>query len=181
MQDVIKPVLRASVDTLVQDLEIMPIDRWNESVFRHYFCHEMALQNPDVDQFVESGRIDLVLHRPPQRAFIEFKFYIHRARINAYDSSQRGFKGGPGPANLAEFRECIDRLHERDSAPSLDKFVVLFYADPEVRSPHGARSFSSYLDEYDHPTEDVRLHLADSYGPISSSGNRICTQLFEVG
>ncbi|MEX1164620.1 MAG: hypothetical protein WEB03_13690 [Nitriliruptor sp.] len=179
MIEVVQPAFRASMDLLLEDLASMPLDRWNESVFRFFFCRAVATQHPDVRQFVEAGRIDLVLERAVQRAFIEFKFYDRRIRVGPYDSKSRGYKGGPGRKNLGEFQRCIDALHQRPWVPELSKFVVLVYADG-AGYPEGRR-FSRYLDEYEHPDEAVALQLLDSCGPSHISGKTVQGKLFEVG
>ena len=59
------------------DEKLMPLARWNEFVFRFIYSRAIAKREPDVTQFVECSRIDLVLHRKSERAFVEFKFYTH--------------------------------------------------------------------------------------------------------
>jgi hypothetical protein len=55
---------------------------------------------PDVCQFVECDRIDLVLHGAEEKVFVEFKFYLHPRKFNPYTGKWSGFKGGPGLKNL---------------------------------------------------------------------------------
>jgi hypothetical protein len=49
---------------------MMPLTRWNESVFRFFYSRAVATRAPDVTQFFECDRIDLVLHRKSERAWL---------------------------------------------------------------------------------------------------------------
>lgn len=73
MNRIAQTAFRSTVEFLRSEVELMPLDRWNESVFRYQFCRFIAAAHPQVEQFVECDRIDLVLRRPPLVAFIEFK------------------------------------------------------------------------------------------------------------
>ena len=157
----------------------MPLSRWNESVLRYYFCRFLAMAYPLVEQFVECGKIDLVLRQPPEVAFIEFKFYRHPRRFDPYDGRSRGFKGGPGRKNMGEFQACIDELHKRPSAPDLSKYVVLVYADPTDGSRPNLR-FSDYYDNYRHPHAYVRICRIECSEPIETTDAIVRAQLYEV-
>lgn len=109
----------------------MPVDRWNESVFRFFFCQAIAQLDSDIEQFVECRRIDLVLHGKREKAFIEFKFYTHSWGCDPYTGDGKYRKGFPGRANRKQFEDAIVKLRERKHEPSLLKIMVLFYADPK--------------------------------------------------
>lgn len=132
-----------------------------------------------VEQFVECGKIDLVLRQPPEVAFIEFKFYRHRRRYDPYDGRPRGFKGGPGPKNAGEFQACIDQLHKRPSVPDLSKYVVLVYADPTDGSRPNLR-FSDYYDDYRHPHAHVPIRRIECSEPIETTDAIVQAQFYEV-
>ncbi|MFG3708622.1 hypothetical protein ACGF7U_28370 [Micromonospora sp. NPDC047670] len=130
-------------------------------------------------QFVECDRIDLVLHRAEEKAFIEFKFYLHAPKFDPYTGRRSGFKGGPGRMNLEEFRRCVDQLHVRQSIHGLSKYIVLVYADPIGGSTTGNR-YSTHYDDYAHWTGEITLDLLESVEPIESGGDRIQAKLFAV-
>lgn len=171
---------RNTVDVLQSELEVMPLDRWTESVFRYFFCRFLATQHPDIEQFPECGKIDLVLQRSVARAFIEFKFYRHAPRYDPYNGRQRGFKGGPGGKNLGEFEACVELLHERPSSPTLSKYIVLSYGDPADETRPSLRYARQY-DEYRHSREGVGLRLLESRGPFTAGNAVVRAQLYEVG
>jgi hypothetical protein len=179
MNEVVQTAFRSTVKFLPSEFAVMPLNRWNESVLRYYFCRFLAMARPDVEQFVECDKIDLVLGQPPLRAFIEFKFYRHPLRFDPYDGKARGFKGGPGRKNLEEFQACIDLLHNRSSVPDLSKYVVLVYADPTDGSRPNLR-FSHHYDEYHHPRNQVAIRLVESSGPIETKEGIVKSQLYEV-
>ena len=179
MNEVVQTTFRNTVAFLTSEMELMPLSRWNESVFRYYFCRFLATAYPEVEQYIECGKIDLVLRRSPLVAFIEFKFYRHPRRFDPYDGRSHGFKGGPGRKNLREFQACIDKLHERPSTPGLSKYVVLVYADLTDGSRPSLR-FSHQYNEYQHPRDNVTLRLVESSGPFETTEDIVRAQLYEV-
>lgn len=154
-------VLRHALDRSMQDLvdlqEQMPIERWNETVFRFYFGLAIARAYPHLTQLVEAARIDLVLCEYDWTAFIECKFYLKRHRRDPYSAAVTGIKGGPGRQNESEFVHGIDRLAQRPHAAGLRRFILLVFADPAAASPHHRQRFGDYLSEYQHPTREVRV------------------------
>lgn len=179
MRGEVATAFRGAVDALRSELPLMPLSRWNESVFRYYFCRAVAVAHPGVEQFVECEKIDLVLAGGGLRAFVEFKFYVNPRRFDPYGHSRSGFKGGPSLKSLAEFRSCVDQLASRHAVPGLSKFVVLAYVDgtEERRAKH---RYSDHYDSYEHPS-DVGLLLVESGGPIESAEGIVRARLFEVG
>jgi hypothetical protein len=109
---------------------LMPLARWNESVFRFFYCRAIAKLEPDVTQLVECSRIDLVLHRRSERAFVEFKFYTHSVAYNSITGKMGRTKGYPSLKNRREFENCVKALRQRPGPPEVLKLVALFYADP---------------------------------------------------
>jgi len=179
MNEIVQTAFRSTVEFLRSEIELMPLDRWNESVLRYYFCRFLARTYPQVEQFVECGKIDLVLRQPPLVAFIEFKFYRLPCRYDPYDGSPRGFKGGPSRKNVGEFQRCVDQLHARPSVPHLSKYVILVYAD-SVDGSGPRRRFSHYYDDYRHPCDCVSLRRMEYNGPIQTPEAIIRAQLYEV-
>ncbi|MFF5179774.1 hypothetical protein ACFY2Q_17275 [Micromonospora sp. NPDC000316] len=179
MNDLVRATFLSTVASMRDEVQRMPLDRWNESVFRYSFCRHLSHASPDVRQFVECNRIDLVLHRGEEKAFVEFKFYLHQPRFNPYTGDRSGFKGGPSPQNLTEFRKCVDRLHDRQSTHGLSKYVVLVYADP-VSAAGTGKAYSVHYDDYRHPRGEVSLELLEATGPDCSAENRLMASLFTV-
>lgn len=180
MTEVVRAGFRGAVKSLESELQIMPLSGWNESVLRYYFCRSIANTHPDAEQFVECGRIDLVLAQATLRAFVEFKFYWHPRRFDPYGRTQPGFKGGPSRKNLGEFQACIDQLAERPPAPGLSKYVVLVYADRTGEGRPKLR-FADHYDEYQHPHAQVGVQLVESSNPIASREGMVRAKLYEIG
>ncbi|SCG15505.1 hypothetical protein GA0070610_1739 [Micromonospora echinofusca] len=179
MDDVVRSTFSSTMAFLPGELSRMPLSRWNESVLRYFFCRLLSNAYPDVKQFVECDRIDLVLHRAGEKAFVEFKFYLHPRKFDPYTGDWSGFKGGPGLRNLAEFRRAVDHLHGRNPMQGLSKYVVLVYVDPVDGSSPG-NSYSVHYDDYRHSDEKIALDLLESGGPIESGEDRLQARLFAV-
>lgn len=179
MQKAVIATFRTLVDFLLSELAKVPLSGWTESVLRFFYCKFLTASFPDIEQFVECGKIDLVLKQGTASAFVEFKFYRHPVRHDPYDGFKRGFKGGPGPKNLAEFQSCVDQLSGRRSIPRLKKYIVLIYADPADGSRPKSR-FSKHYDKYRHPNGAVQLVRLKSR-PLTGIDNVIVrAQLYEV-
>ncbi|WP_446213426.1 hypothetical protein [Micromonospora sp. IBSANI012] len=179
MDDIVRSAFSRAMASMSDELPLMPLSRWNESVFRYLFCRSLAEAHPGVTQFVECDRIDLVLHHAEEKAFVEFKFYLQARKFDPYTGGWSGFKGGPGLRNLEEFRRCVDHLHGRKPMYGLAKYIVLVYADPIGGSTPGNR-YSVHYDEYAHWDEKVTLDLLESRGPIESGEDRVQARLFAV-
>ena len=180
MKDLVKRAFRDTVDFLPHEFEVMSLSPWNESVLRYYFCRFLATSSPRVTQHVECDRIDLVLGNLSNIAFVEFKLYLHQRKFASYEGTPRGYKGGPGRKNLAEFQRCVDQLHEErcESDPPVSKYIVLVYADPKDGT---RRRYASQYDDYRHPNPSVRLELVESAGPIPTTEGIVQARLYEVG
>lgn len=174
----IQAAFRGSLGALRAELPTMPLSRWNEAVFRYIFSRAIATHDPEIEQFVECKAIDLVLAKAGARAFIEFKFYVHPDGFDPYTGVRTGYKGRPSPANLREFRDCVDTLAARPSAPGLSKYIVLLYADRADERRVGRRYADDYA-EYRHPTE-VGLALLESSEPIESREGVVHAKLFSL-
>ncbi len=108
-----------------------PLGRWNESVFRFFYSKALTAQDAEVEQWFEVNRIDLVVRRKNELAFIEFKFYLHSARYYWFQGVSKGMKSYPSPKNLREFEKSVDTLRRQPDSSAVPKFVALFYADPK--------------------------------------------------
>jgi hypothetical protein len=178
MNEIVQAAFRDAIASLPTELALMPLSRWNESVFRFFFCRLLADAHPEVEQFVECERIDLVLAREGRRAFVEFKFYLHVQRFDPYAGTTMGFKGGPGTKNLSEFRACLDQLHARAAPDGLSKYVVLVYADPQ--DGRGKHRYSSSYGDYRHSSTTLSIRMLESAGPIETTEGVVSARLYEV-
>ena len=131
----------------------MPLERWNESVFRYYFCRFVAKTNREVKQYFECDRIDLVLELGGHLALIEFKFYGRPQRINLKTMQPRGYKGGPSKKNKDEFQKSINTLIQKESDKNFSKYVVLVFWEPKELGRK--KSFDYYYKDYLRFTPDV--------------------------
>jgi hypothetical protein len=179
MQEIIRPTFRSLVEFLPSELSLMPLSRWNESVLRYFFCRFLSESFPKVKQFVECGKIDLVLEHAEERAFVEFKFYRHPIRHDPYDGSVKGYKGGPGPQNLSEFQSCVDQLDSRPHVSGLSKYIILLFADPVDRIKRKNR-FDDDYSRYRHPLDNVTLNQIDSIQQADAAEGIISAHLYEI-
>src|ERR1700693_741826 len=115
---------------------LTPLARWNESVFRFMYSRALAAREPDVGQFFECSKIDLVLHRGSDRALVEFKFYSHSVAYDVMSGDRTGRKGFPSAKNRREFENSVSILRQRSVPPTAMKLVALFYADPVTSRPN---------------------------------------------
>jgi hypothetical protein len=158
----------------------MPLDRWNESVFRFFYSRSVTLLEPGVTQLVECNRIDLVLHRGNERAFVEFKFYTHSVRHDAVAGNQTGMKGFPSIKNRLEFNNCVDMLRLRPEPPGGLKVVARFYADPVVANQ---KTYEEYYGDDSGIEDELKISRLASIGPFPSHDlqNTCHARLYEVG
>ncbi|SBV26123.1 hypothetical protein GA0070620_1605 [Micromonospora krabiensis] len=179
MDQLVRSTLSNTMAWMGGELKLMPLSRWNESIFRYFFCRQLASTKPSVSQFVECDHIDLVLHSAEEKAFVEFKFYLHPRKFDPYTGNSLGFKGGPSLQNLAEFRRCVDHLHGRNLTPGLSKYLILVYADPADGGSPGNR-YSVHYDNYLHSDGKIILDLLAAEGPVESDEGHVRARLFAV-
>jgi len=179
LDGLVRSTFLRTIKLMKDELRRVPLAGWNESVFRYSFCQQLSGICGDVQQFVECDQIDLVLHHGDEKAFVEFKFYVHPQRFDPYTGVSSGFKGGPSLQNLREFQRCVQQLHDRQSVPGLSKYIVLAYADPVVAGAPGKR-YSDYYDDYRHSDEKIALDVKESVGPFDILKDRIQAKLFTV-
>ena len=182
LEGVVREAFSRTREYVWQEVDIVPLTLWNESILRYCFCRSVANDDTEVKQFIECDRIDLVLSRGTSRAFIEFKFYRHPRRFDPYSGQMRGFKGGPGRKNLGEFQSCIDKLHERRYVPGLSKYVILLYAEdpPDIGSRRKV-TYSRDYDAYEHPRQNVTVREVAVWEPFVASEELVKGRLYKVG
>jgi hypothetical protein len=181
MDSVVNNAFLDGMSDLREDIGIMPMSRWNKSVFRYCFCRSIAKNLPKIELLIECDRIDLVLSHGSERAFVEFKFYRHPKRFDPYIGGEPiGFKGGPGKKNLGEFAACVEQLHDRRSLPGLSKYVVLVYVDPTDDSRPNNR-FSLHYDDYQHSRLGIDICSLSSSESFESSEGIVKGRLYKIG
>jgi len=166
MRQLLNTAFEDTVDQIKADMAMMPLTRWDESVFRFMFSRAVTKRDPDITQFFECHRIDLVLRRKSARAFVEFKFYIHSPRYDELDGTTWGMKGGAGDKNFGEFEKCVRTLRERPVPPTVLKLVALFYSDPAT-----GKKYEAYYGDSSGVERKLRIHPLVSIGPFSSKGS----------
>ncbi len=178
-----KLLITAFEDAVAQikaEVALTPLARWNESVFRFMYSRAVATREPNITQFVECSRIDLVLHRKSERAFVEFKFYTHSTAYHPLSGIKRGMKGYPSPANRQEFENCVETLRRRSVPPEVLKLVALFYADPVSTTE---KTYETYYGDSSGVEHELEIRRLVSIGPFLPNGSEsICNaRLYEVG
>lgn len=180
MRDILKKAFEHSISETRRELTLMPLSRWNESVFRFGYSRAVAMLAPDVEQFFEADRIDLVLHWGAERAFMEFKFYIHRAAHNPLSAQTIGTKGGPSLQNCLEFEKSVKTLRDRSAPTDVLKLVALFYSDPASTT---SKTYDSCYGDGSGIEQKLNIFRLISVSPFQtdSSDNMCYARLFEVG
>jgi hypothetical protein len=180
MRQLLITALEDAVARIKAEVALMPLTRWNESVFRFVYSRAVATREPDVKQFFECSRIDLVLHRKSERAFVEFKFYTHSTANDALSGIKTGMKGYPSPGNHQEFKDCVETLRRRSVASDVLKLVALFYADPASTT---GKTYETCYGDSASVEDELRIRRLFSIGPFLSNGSEtICNaRLYEVG
>jgi hypothetical protein len=162
------------------DLKLMPLTRWNESVFRFLYSRAVTTRAPDVTQFFECNKIDLVLHRKSEGAFIEFKFYIHSPAYDALTGKKIDMKSFASPQNFREFKNSVGILRQRPAPPEILKLVALFYSDP---CDPRRKTYNACYGDSSGVERELNICRLISIGPFSPEGSdTICSaRLYEVG
>jgi hypothetical protein len=144
------------------------------------YSRAVATREPDVTQFVECGRIDLVLHRGSERAQLEFKFYTHSVAYYALSGIQLRMKGFASLKNLQEFKKCVETIRRRPVPPEVLKLVALFYADPVVPTQ---KTYEICYGDGCGVEDELKIRRLTSIGPFPSNDSQsICNaRLYEVG
>ena len=176
MRQLLIAAFEEAVTRFKADEALMPLARWNESVFRFLYSRVIAAKEPDVTQLVECNRIDLVLHRRTERAFM---FYTHSVGYNPTTGMMERMKGYPSPQNRREFENCVKVLRERTVSPEVLKLVVLFYADPVTATRN---TYEMSYGNNSSIENELKIRLLTSIGPFPSNDSKnVCNaKLYEV-
>jgi len=180
MHQLLTAAFQETVTQFKAEEVLMPLARWNESVFRFLYSRAIATLEPDVTQLVECSRIDLVLYRRSERAFVEFKFYIHSVAYDSVTGEKLGKKGYPSLKNRREFENCVKALRQRLVPPEVLKLVALFYADPV---PGTRNTFDMCYGNRSGIENELKIRRLVSIGPfLANDSQSSCNaRLYEVG
>ena len=74
----------------------------------------------------EWERFDLLVQVSDDLTIIEFKYYLLRQTFDL-QGKMRGYKGGAGPKNEAEFRDCLHKLRTTVVSREVGRYLVLVY------------------------------------------------------
>lgn len=127
MTGTIKKALDRAWREIKAELRDIPIQQWNESVFRYYFIRSL-LRSRNIQCQTEWNHADLFIKAGDEFAVVEFKFLV----CNWFPKPTAPFRrkgSGPGQKNFTEFCQCIKTLREA-THPELEtasKYVILAY------------------------------------------------------
>ena len=62
LEGVVREAFSRTREYVWQEVDIVPLTLWNESILRYCFCRSVANDDTEVKQFIECDRIDLVVH-----------------------------------------------------------------------------------------------------------------------
>ena len=152
LREVISNAFQGWEKALENELEEMPLELWNESVFRFSFCRQLR-QCEEIEQHIECStkgkiqRVDLVA-LPKNRedehvALIEFKAYSHPKNFDIVSREFKGKKGCPSDKNYKEFKNCIEKLKSPEGTNYL-KCIIQVYVDPKSNGLGGNDDKSKY-------------------------------------
>jgi hypothetical protein len=178
MRHLIIKTFRKSVDQVRESFREMPLELWNEAVFRFIYSQTLKGLEGGVKQFAECHRIDLVVHHKSERAVLEFKFYGRPARHDL-EGKKRGFKGGPSSKNCGEFKKSVEKLRGCAASNAL-KTVALFYSDPVSSTGRKRMTFESCYGKGSDVEGRLRIRQLVSIGWFLFDGSPCRAKMFEV-
>jgi hypothetical protein len=188
MRKALIKVFEQTVERIKEDLPIVPLECWNESVLRFVYSRALNEGKYEVKQFPECSRIDLVLHRDDERAVVEFKFFVRAARYDPMDGTKTGWKGGPSPKNRLEFKGSVEKLRDFNppkashaaSKRRVLKLVVLFYSDPVADARTNENTYDACYGDGSRFLRPLRLRRLASVPAFLANGSMCKAKLFEV-
>ena len=126
----------------------VPLDHWNESVFRWLLIRHLLAGAPGTPCWSEWHRVDLVIPSTSGATLVELKFFAHRP-LRDHSGRVVRLKGGPSDHNVGEFWASIDTLansaarHWARACGGISAgYFVLAYCDPVRIS--GQPTYGSY-------------------------------------
>jgi hypothetical protein len=118
----------------------------NESVFRFLVVAEIMRRDPEARCQTEWKKFDMLLATSGVNFLVEFKFYQY-PRMYDLDGEPKQWKGGPGPKNVGEFKDCVKKLKKGlkekcDNDRIAGKYLVLVYQKGPWRGERSDRRHS---------------------------------------
>lgn len=146
--DLLRKALKRACSALPGEVRSVPIEHWNESVFRWLLVRHLLAVAPGTQCWSEWHRVDLVLPAASGATLIELKFYAHRP-LRDQSTGVIRMKGGPSDQNVREFNSSVDNLvgnaarHWTRACGGIRAgYVVLAYCD-SIRAT-GKPTYASY-------------------------------------
>lgn len=145
----LRTALAQACSVLPAEIRSVPLEHWNESVFRFLLVRQLLSLAPDTSCWSEWNRVDLVLSAPTGATLVEIKFYTH-GEIRDHAGRVLRSKGGPSKKNVLEFNASLATLADSANMPwavscggVAAAFLVLAYFDP-VQASKGKDSFAKH-------------------------------------
>ncbi|WP_201221260.1 hypothetical protein [Halochromatium roseum] len=117
------------------DVPKVPLDYWNESVFRFYLVRELLSIDQTIDCRTEWNRVDLMIPGDCGAVLCELKFFLALTLRNSSGDFLR-FKGGASSKNFQEYSQVIKKLQAarnsrwtEDTGGLSAAYLILAYAD----------------------------------------------------
>jgi hypothetical protein len=102
-------VLSRACNDVVRELQRVPLEGWNESVFRFFVVQRLRKDAARVRCETEWHRIDLVLFDRHGATLLELKFFTAMP-LRDYKRNKVRMKGGPSKKNYREYESAIEKL-----------------------------------------------------------------------
>ncbi|SFG29792.1 hypothetical protein [Pontibacter chinhatensis] len=203
IQNLVKEVTIATNQSLKNEVAIVPLDLWNESVYRYQWIKQLLKVAPKARCQIEWNYNDLFFQLGDDNVIVEFKFYITQFNVDIHGNKRDTPKGHPSNKNFEEF--CVqigklDKMNEmvwfKGGEKSIThKLLILVYTDnANYRKKQFKHWYDSIklLDEVKKPGKkplkydlrnvkfDTFYEAVDNTLYCESSSNYIYCKLFEV-
>ncbi len=136
--ELLRTALGRACSALPIEVRAVPLEHWNESIFRFLLVRHILAAAPGTPCWSEWHRVDLVLPASSGATLVELKFFAHQPLRDHSDGVLR-MKGGPSAQNVREFEAAIQSLagsrakHWATACGGIAAgYVVLAYCDPAI-------------------------------------------------
>ena len=175
--------LRSTCEEFLAEVKHLPIDHWNESVFRFCLVRQLLARNSNIECWTEWNRVDLVLPASGGAVSVEMKFFTTLPTLDN-EGKLLGWKGAPGRKNFAEYQDVVAKLRRARNEPwAMDCsgvstcFLVLAYADRKRSKRAG--TYGAYYDSIRTKTPVVSIRTFADHVAIGGENEFTC-KLLEV-
>ena len=135
LRPVLKSAIRNACKRFLRDVGSIPLEHWNESVFRFYLVREIVELKQKIDCRTEWNRVDLLVPAADGAMVIEMKFFQAMPLRDSHGGFIR-LKGTASPQNYREYEDVVDKLHSARGSRWVDAaggvscgFLILAYVD----------------------------------------------------